>query len=88
MFPDNWAGMMLLVTAYNLIGYLAAPISMGALIPKSRLFGIVVFIVISLLLITLSTKAKIYMFVSFVILMLIYASTRAVPLKTSRNNFH
>ncbi|API86364.1 APC family permease [Francisella uliginis] len=75
MFSDNWAGMMLLVTAYNLIGYLAAPISMGALIPKSRLFGLVVFIVISLLLITLSTKAKIYMFVSFVILMLIYAST-------------
>ncbi|NDT66654.1 APC family permease, partial [Francisella tularensis subsp. holarctica] len=51
-FSDNWTGLMLVVTGFHIIGYMAAPVSMGALAPRTRLFGLVVFVVLTLLLST------------------------------------
>ena len=43
MFSDNWAALTLIVTGFNIIGYMAAPIRMGAIAPKARIFGMIVF---------------------------------------------
>ena len=48
--------LMLLVTAFHIIGYMAAPVSMGALAPRTRVFGLVVFVVLTLLLNTVQVE--------------------------------
>lgn len=50
---DSWAALMVIVTGFNIIGYMAAPVSMGAIKPKTRLFGLTVFIIISSLMATI-----------------------------------
>ena len=49
---SGWAILMVLVTGCNIIGYMAAPISMGALKPHTRIFGGVVFVLITLVMTT------------------------------------
>ncbi|MEY8701764.1 APC family permease [Francisella philomiragia] len=73
-FSDNWTGLMLVVTGFHIIGYMAAPVSMGALAPRTRIFGLVVFIVLTLLLNTVEIQTQINMSVILVVLMTIYAS--------------
>ena len=70
LFSDNWASLMLVVTGFFLIiGYMAAPISMGALAPKTRCFGLIVFVVLTLLLNTVDVQTNINMSVIIIILM-------------------
>jgi amino acid transporter len=52
---SSWSGLMVIVTMLHLIGYLAAPISMAALKPKTRAFGALVFVVVGLLIATVSS---------------------------------
>lgn len=73
-FSDNWTGLMLVVTGFHIIGYMAAPVSMGALAPRTRLFGLVVFVVLTLLLNTVEIQTQINMSVILIVLMTIYAS--------------
>lgn len=73
-FSDNWTGLMLVVTGFHIIGYMAAPVSMGALAPRTRLFGLVVFVVLTLLLNTVEIQTQINMSAILVVLITIYAS--------------
>lgn len=52
---DSWAALMVVVTGFNIIGYMAAPVSMGAIKPKTRIFGAIAFVIISLLMGTIPT---------------------------------
>ena len=47
---------MLIVTGFNIIGYMAAPISMGAIAPKARIFGMIVFVLLTMLLNTVEVE--------------------------------
>ena len=58
-FSDNWSGLMLVVTVFHIIGYMAAPVSMGTLAPRTRVFGLVVFVVLTLLLNTVQVETQI-----------------------------
>ena len=73
-FSDNWTALMLVVTAFHIIGYMAAPISMGALAPKTRIFGLIVFVILSLLLNTVEIQTRVNMSIVLIILMTIYGS--------------
>lgn len=73
-FSDNWTALMLVVTGFHIIGYMAAPISMGALAPKTRLYGLVVFIILTLLLNTVEIETNINMSIILIVLMTIYGS--------------
>jgi amino acid transporter len=73
-FSDNWTALMLVVTGFHIIGYMAAPISMGALAPKTRIFGLVVFVILTLLLNTVEIETNIHMSIILIILMTIYGS--------------
>lgn len=44
---DSWASLMVIITGFIVIGYMAAPVSMGAINPKTRIFGTIVFVIIS-----------------------------------------
>lgn len=78
---DTWAGLMILVTGCNIIGYMAAPVSMGAIKPKNRIFGVVVFIMITLLATTLPHSAilTIDSVMSGVMILYVITQFRAVP---------
>ena len=71
-FSDSWASLMVVVTGYNVIGYMAAPISMGAIKPKTRIFGMVVFIVLGLVITTIPFHDLIMMNLSLMLLMFIF----------------
>ncbi len=73
-FSDNWTGLMLVVTGFHIIGYMAAPVSMGALAPRTRIFGLVVFVVLTLLLNTVEIQTQINMSAILVVLITIYAA--------------
>ena len=73
-FSDNWTALMLVVTGFHIIGYMAAPISMGALAPKTRIFGLVVFVILTLLLNTVEIETNIHMSIILIILITIYGS--------------
>ncbi len=73
---NNWSSLMIIVTIYHVIGYMAAPISMGALEPKTRPLGIIVFVVLGIL---MSTLPQHYLFMtnlSLLIIILIYVTTQ------------
>ncbi|MBY7734077.1 APC family permease [Francisella philomiragia] len=72
MFADNWAALMLFVTGFNIIGYMAAPVSMGAIAPKLRIFGLVVFVLLTLLLNTVDILSNIYLGVILAVLVIIF----------------
>ena len=69
LFSDNWTALMLVVTGFHIIGYMAAPVSMGALAPRTRLYGLVVFVVLALLLNTVEIQTNINMSVILIVLM-------------------
>jgi amino acid transporter len=69
---DSWSSLMLIVTAYNVIGYLSAPISMGAIAPKKRILGLFVFLLITTLLHTLEQKTILPAAISLTALMALY----------------
>jgi amino acid transporter len=69
----SWASLMLVVTGYNLIGYMAAPISMGALKPKTRIFGLVIFILLGLIMTTMPSRDMLLMNLSIMGLLMIYS---------------
>ncbi|KTD67589.1 amino acid permease [Legionella santicrucis] len=69
---DSWASLMVIVTGYHLIGYMAAPISMGAIKPNTRIFGIIVFCILGLMMSTLPAADFLKMNLSISVLMVIY----------------
>jgi amino acid transporter len=73
---ESWASLMVVVTGYNLLGYMAAPISMGAIKPKTRLFGSVVFVILGLIMTTIPAHDLLMMILSLVLLMVIYGGVQ------------
>ncbi|WP_444931630.1 APC family permease [Microbulbifer sp. SSSA002] len=71
---DSWAALMVIVTGYHLVGYMAAPISMGALEPGLRYFGGIVFVLLSALMITIKPSSLLLVCSSLSVLICIYAS--------------
>lgn len=69
----NWASLMVIVTGYHLVGYMAAPISMGALKPKTKIYGLVVFLLIGAIMSTLPATDLLMMNLSLLVLMVIYS---------------
>ncbi len=69
---QSWASLMLIVTGYHVIGYMAAPVSMGALKPKTRFLGCVVFVVLSFVINTLPHYNLAMLNVSIMALMFVY----------------
>ncbi len=69
---ESWAALMVIVTGYNLIGYMAAPIAMGALTPRYRILGGLVFIILGLVLSTLTAHDFYIMNFSIMIVMGIF----------------
>lgn len=69
---DSWASLMVVVTGYHLIGYMAAPISMGAINPKTRWAGLVVFTILGLIMTTLPKHTFLMMNLSLMLLIVIY----------------
>lgn len=68
----SWASLMLIVTGYHVIGYMAAPVSMGAIKPKTRFLGCIVFIILAFIMNTLPHHNLAMMNISIMILMFIY----------------
>ncbi|AWF81986.1 amino acid transporter [Microbulbifer sp. A4B17] len=71
---DSWAALMVIVTGYHIVGYMAAPISMGALEPDSRYFGVVVFVLLGVLMITITPSSLLLVCASLTFLICIYAT--------------
>lgn len=68
----SWASLMLIVTGYHVIGYMAAPVSMGAIKPKTRFLGCLVFIVLAFVMNTLPHHDLAMMNISIMALMFVY----------------
>ena len=82
---ESWASLMVVVTGYHIIGYMAAPISMGAIKPKTRVWGTGVFIILGLIMTTIPTHDLFMMILSLAILMIIFGAvqlTKGISLKT------
>ncbi len=72
----SWASLMVITTAFNVLGYMGAPISLAVLGSKktsTRLMTLFVFIVLSLLLTTLSIKDFWLSNLAITVMMVIYA---------------
>ncbi|MBM3856957.1 MAG: APC family permease [Verrucomicrobia bacterium] len=78
----SWASLMVIVTGYQVIGYMAAPISMGGIKPQTRIFGGLIFILLGLLMITVPLHDLIMMNISLMILMAFYGMVQL------RKNIH
>ncbi|QLE78879.1 APC family permease [Francisella sp. Scap27] len=74
IFSDSWAALMLIVTGFNIIGYMAAPVSMGAIAPKTRIFGVIVFALLTMLLNTVEVETNIHLSIILVVLMTIFGA--------------
>jgi amino acid transporter len=82
---QSWASLMLIVTGYQVIGYMAAPISMGGIKPQTRVFGGFVFMLLGLLMTTLPPHDLMMMNLSLLVLMALYGGvqlSKSVPYKT------
>jgi len=73
---QSWASLMVIVVGYQVIGYMAAPISMGGIKPQTRIFGCFIFIVLGFLMITLSTHDLMVMNLSLMALMIFYGGVQ------------
>ena len=69
---ESWATLMIVVTGYNIIGYMAAPISMGAIEPKTRYVGMIVFVILVFVMLTISSSSLMIINVSLTILLAVY----------------
>lgn len=70
---ESWAALMVVVTVYHVIGYMAAPISMGAVVPKLRWVGMIVFILLGIIILTIPSHNLLIVNVSLTVLLIIYA---------------
>ena len=70
----SWAGLMIVVTGFHIIGYMAAPISMGALEPKTKWFGLIVFVMLAMLLNVIDVSTNILMAEVLIALIIIYGA--------------
>lgn len=80
---DSWAALMVVVSGYNLLGYMAAPISMGAIKPHTRLWGAAVFALLGIVMTTIPSHDLLMMNFSLVALMAIYGAIQL----TKKMNF-
>jgi amino acid transporter len=79
---SSWSSLMLIVSSYFVFGYLAAPISMGAIAPKKRFLGLIVFLLITAFIQTLGPDNLLPTNISLTILMLLYlVGQRHLPFK-------
>ena len=75
---ESWAGLMVIVTMLHIIGYMAAPISMSALNPKTKPFGLLMFIVITILMLTVSSNDILMTNIVITGLSVIYMATHGI----------
>ncbi len=68
----SWAGLMIIVTGFHLIGYMAAPVSLGAITPKARFWGLIVFVLVSLVMLTLPSHALRNINLALTMIMIVY----------------
>ncbi|MFZ9035656.1 MAG: APC family permease [Francisellaceae bacterium] len=68
----SWASLMVVVTGYHLIGYMAAPVSMGAIAPKTKWAGLIVFTLLGLIMLTIPTHDLLVMNISLTVVIAIY----------------
>ena len=73
---QSWASLMVVVTGYNLIGYMAAPVSMGAIKPKTKLWGALVFMLLGLIMTTIPLHDLLMMNLSLMALMFLYGGVQ------------
>lgn len=73
---ESWSQLMVVVTGYNLLGYMAAPISMGAIKPKTRFWGCLVFITLGMIMTTIPQHDLLMMILSLVALMMVYGGVQ------------
>jgi len=71
-YAKSWASLMVVVTGYHLIGYMAAPISMGAVKSNTRIFGLILFTILGMIMITIPDHNLFVMNLSIMALMAIY----------------
>ncbi|MCC2645381.1 MAG: family permease [Burkholderiales bacterium] len=71
---ESWSSLMLVVSGYNIMGYMAAPISMGAISSKTRIFGAFVFALIGLMMSTIPVNDLFLINGSIMVLLIIYGS--------------
>ncbi|MFN8770256.1 MAG: APC family permease [Neisseriaceae bacterium] len=71
---SSWASLMVIVTGYHVVGYMAAPISMGAIKPRTKIFGLIVFILCGLIMTTIPSKDILMMNASLSVLMIIFGA--------------
>lgn len=76
---DSWAGLMVIVTGYNLIGYMAAPIAMGAIKPTTRWWGGAVFILLGIVMSTITANDFLVMNASLMVVMVVFALGQIKP---------
>jgi amino acid transporter len=75
---SSWSGLMVIVTMLHIIGYLAAPISMAALKPKTRIFGGIVFIIVAALINTVSSHDLLVTNLVMTGLILLYIASQGI----------
>ncbi|QGN80605.1 L-aspartate transporter [Piscirickettsia salmonis] len=73
---SSWAALMVLTTAFNILGYIGAPLALGVLDKKRRFFYGVVFVMLGLLLSTLNTQDFILSNLAISVMMVIYAGVQ------------
>lgn len=77
-YAKSWASLMVVVTGYHLIGYMAAPISMGAIKPQTRVFGLILFVVLGMIMTSIPSHNLLVMNISIMGLMIIYGSIQVM----------
>jgi len=82
---ESWASLMVIVTGYNILGYMAAPISMGAIKPKTRFWGAGVFVLLGLVLTTIPHHDLLLMILSLMVVMIIYGGVQLAQNIQMRN---
>ncbi len=70
---SNWAALMVLTTAFNILGYIGAPLALAVLDRKRRMLYAIVFVMLGLLLSTLSITDFILSNAAITVMMLVYA---------------
>lgn len=68
----NWAALMVVVTGYHIIGYMAAPISMSAIDGRTKIPGLILFVILGLLMTTITPHDLLVMNISLTALVFIY----------------
>lgn len=68
----SWASLMVVVTGFHVIGYMAAPVSMSALKPKTKTFGLLVFVCLGMIMTTIPSGDLLMMNTSLSFLVLIF----------------